>query len=75
MTQQTLLDTANNDYLLQLFKREMIHTLTEEAINAIQPNIAKASQAAIDSIEPRLRSHFEPLAGELIVQLVIKDSK
>lgn len=61
------------DYLLELFKKDIVRNLEEEAIAAIRPKITEAAKRATESLEGRIRAASDPYKEEVIVQLIIRD--
>ena len=60
-------DEAFNNYLLQLFLRDVQDKLTKAAIEAIRPQIELAAKQAALSMKPALEMRLDRLSNEVAV--------
>lgn len=62
-------------YFLTLFREDMAHKLTEQAIEAIRPAAMEAAKRVVKEMEPRLQIYADRYQDALIAQITIKEVK
>lgn len=75
LTKTDLSSPASEQYLLRLFTDDVANKLTQHAIDTIRPKVHEMATAAAADMEASLRSALDPMYDQVIVQLVIKETK